>query len=67
MQNLDKAPKLELLLESATKKVKRGIFLRKSTDAQVRDLEKKFDKAQQARADLRVQRAIVEEYPVEEK
>lgn len=51
INNLSKAPAVEEMIESATRTLKRGLFLRKSTSKQVEELASLHRAAQQARMD----------------
>jgi hypothetical protein len=61
ISNLGKASVVEERMESISRGLKRGLFLRKSTDKQVRELEAKVDEAERMRAKLYIDCLDVED------
>jgi len=62
VNNLNKATKLEEAMESASRKLKRLVFLQKPVSKQVEVLETKVKKAEKERAKLRLQIQMSQEY-----
>jgi hypothetical protein len=61
VNNLDKATRMEELMENAGRLVIRGLFLKKSTRKQVEDLERQMEDARRARAEHQLERMEVAE------
>jgi len=68
VNNLGKATKMEEALESCTRKLKRGVFFKKSTSQQVQELDQKVEMALKARKQMQASQfyADTEEEPVSE-
>jgi hypothetical protein len=62
VNNLDKASKMEEMMESAGKKVMRGFFLKKSTSKQLQDLEKQHEEAEKRRSQAKLELQMADEY-----
>ena len=57
--NLDKATKMEEMMENAGKKVLRGLGLKKSTSQQVQELQEQMEAVQRARKNHQMERMNV--------
>jgi hypothetical protein len=62
VSNLDKATRMEEMMESAGKNVFRGIMFRKSTSKQLEDLEKQHEEAEKRRSQSRLELQMADEY-----
>jgi hypothetical protein len=62
VNNLGKATKMELLFESAGRKLKRMMTLKKTTTEQVKDLEESMNAAQRRRSQIKLQVQMKGEY-----
>lgn len=64
VNNIGKTGKMEEMMESASRKVFRGLLLKKSTGKQVQDLEKQISKAEKARAKQQLDEQMADEYDI---
>jgi hypothetical protein len=62
VSNLDKATKIEEMMEYAGKNVLRGIMFKKSTSKQLQDLEKQHEEAEKRRSQSRLELQMADEY-----
>lgn len=62
VNNLNKADKMEELMENAGKKLMRGLLLKKSTAQQVADLERQWEQAEQVRKQAELTHQMKDEY-----
>ena len=62
VNNLGKASRMEEIMESAQRKIKRAIFFQKPTSQQVREMEAKLNEAERRRAQLRLEFQMAGEY-----
>ena len=62
VNNLGKATRMEEIMESAQRKIKRAILFRKPTSAQVRDMEAKLNEVARRRAQMKLELQMAGEY-----
>jgi hypothetical protein len=65
ISNFGKAERLEEMMESASRKVMRSLFLRKSTSKQVKELDSKFEAAERARVSKEMHTQYDDEYKLD--
>jgi hypothetical protein len=62
VNNLGKATRMEEMMESASRKVFRGLMMKKSAHKQVEELEKKVEEAARIRAQAELDEQMADEY-----
>lgn len=62
VNNLGKATKMEEFMESAQRKIKRVVLFRKTTSAQVRDMEAKLNEVSRRRSQMKLELQMAGEY-----
>ena len=62
VNNLGKATRMEEIMESAQRKIKRAVLFRKPTSAQVRDMEAKLNEVARRRAQMKLELQMAGEY-----